>query len=430
MLDQFQSPGNEFMSSLRTEEAVSGPNETVALRQKPAELRLLLNLSALMSFASVSTDMYLPALPTISRALQADTASIELTFSTFLVGFSLGQLVWGPVSDRYGRKIPILAGVILFIIGSIGCALSTSVTQMMVWRVVQALGACVGPVLSRAMVRDLYGREQSAKMLSTLILIMGVAPLAGPLIGGQVLLWWSWQGIFWSLAFVGLLTLVSFRSLPESLPPERRTREPLSHTFRIYWQLVRDPRLIGYALSGGFFYAGAYAFIVGTPFAYIDFYHVSPQVYGWLFGINILGMMIANFANGRLLSLMGSERLFYRGAWVLAFAGVVLSVCVWFGWGGLWGLVVPIFFYMSMNGFIVANSVAGALAFFPQRAGSASSLLGAMHYGSGIFSAALVSWLSDGTPKGMALVMGGAAMGCLLAALISKSTLQAPSALE
>jgi DHA1 family bicyclomycin/chloramphenicol resistance-like MFS transporter len=127
---------------------------------------------------------------------------------------------------------------------------------------------------------------------------------------------------------------------------------------------------------------------------------------------------------------MGSERLFYRGTWVLAFAGVVLSVCVWFGWGGLWGLVVPIFCYMSMNGFIVANSVASALAFFPQRAGAASSLLGAMHYGSGIFSAALVSWLSDGTPKGMALVMGGAGIGCLLVALISKSTFQAPSALE
>lgn len=399
------------MSSLPTVEASA---------RKPAELRLLLNLSALMSFASISTDMYLPAMPAIGRALNTDIASIQLTFSAFLVGFSLGQLFWGPISDRYGRKLPIMIGMILFIIGSVGCALSTDIAHMMAGRVVQALGACVGPVLSRAMVRDLYGREQSAKMLSTLILIMGVAPLAGPLIGGQVLLWWSWQGIFWSLALVGLLTLISFRRLPESLPPEQRTREPLRYSFRTYWQLVRDPRLIGYALSGGFFYGGAYAFIVGTPFAYIEYYHVSPQAYGWLFGINILGMMIANYANGRLLSLMGSERLFYRGAWVLAFSGLVLGLCAWFGWGGLWGLVVPIFVYMSMNGFIVANSVAGALAFFPERAGSASSLVGALHYGSGIFSAALVSWLADGTPKGMALVMGAGGIGCLVAALCSK----------
>ncbi|WP_256823397.1 MULTISPECIES: Bcr/CflA family multidrug efflux MFS transporter [unclassified Pseudomonas] len=404
-----------------------GPAETERNAGSPSDVprttnnvRLMLNLSALMSFASISTDMYLPALPAISRALHTDSAGVELTFSAFLIGFSLGQLIWGPISDRFGRKFPILIGMVLFIIGSVGCALSTTVTEMMVWRVVQALGACVGPVLSRAMVRDLYGREQSAKMLSTLILIMGVAPIAGPLVGGQILLLWSWPAIFWALAIVGLVTLFSFGRLPESLPPKHRTREPLRHTFATYLQLIRDPRLIGYALSGGFFYGGAYAFIVGTPFAYIDFYQVSPQAYGWLFGVNIVGMMIANFINGRLLSRMSSEQLFYRGAWTLAFFGVVLSVCVLFGWGGIWGLVIPIFFYMSMNGLIVANSVAGALAFFPHRAGSASSLVGAMHYGSGIFSAALVSWLADGTPKDMALVMGGAGIGCLVAALWSK----------
>lgn len=388
---------------------------------RTTDLRLLLNLSALMSFASISTDMYLPALPTITRALHTDTASVELTFSAFLIGFSSGQLIWGPISDRYGRKLPIAIGMILFIIGSVGCALSINVSQMMMWRVIQALGACVGPVLSRAMVRDLYGREQSAKMLSSLILIMGVAPLAGPLIGGQVLRLWSWQGIFWSLALVGLVTLFSFRRLPESLPHEQRTSEPLKQTFISYLQLVRDPRLIGYALSGGFFYAGAYAFIVGTPFAYIDYYHVSPQAYGWLFGINILGMMIANFVNGRLLNRIGSERIFHRGTWALAFFGLILSLCAWFGLGGIWGLIVPVFFYMSMNGFIVANSVAGTLAHFPQRAGSASSLLGAMHYGSGILSAALVSWLSDGTPRGMALVMGLAGVGSLATVLISNA---------
>ncbi len=392
---------------------------TTETRPRVGNLRLMLNLSALMSFASISTDMYLPALPTISQALHTDAASIELTFSAFLVGFSIGQLIWGPLSDRYGRKLPIALGMILFIIGSVGCALSMSVTQMMVWRVIQALGACVGPVLSRAMVRDLYGRERSAKMLSTLILIMAAAPLAGPLIGGQILLWWSWQGIFWLLAGVGLITLLSFRTLPESLPLEQRVQEPLIQSFKTYLQLVRDPRLIGYAVSGGFFYAGVYAFIVGTPFAYIDYYHVSPQAYGWLFAINILGMMMANFVNGQLLNRVDSERIFHLGTWALAFVGVALSVCVWFGWGGIWGVVVPVLFYVSLNGFIVANSVAGALAFFPKRAGAASSLIGAMHYGSGIFSAALVSWLSDGTPRAMALVMGAAGVGSLATALWS-----------
>ncbi|ACO79396.1 Drug resistance transporter Bcr/CflA subfamily protein [Azotobacter vinelandii CA] len=383
------------------------------------ELRLLLILSALMSFASVSTDMYLPALPTISRALHTTSASIELTFSAFLVGFSLGQLLWGPISDRYGRRLPIAIGLVLFTIGSVGCALSTTVTQMMVWRVVQALGACVGPVLSRAMVRDLYGREQSARMLSTLILIMGVAPLVGPLLGGQVLAFWSWQGIFWTLAGIGVLTLASLAALPESLPPARRSATPLRHTLGSYWELLGDVRLMGYALSGGFFYGGAYAFIVGTPFAYIDYYHVSPQAYGWLFGLNIVGMMVANFVNRRLLERFGSERLFHIGTWILALTGIVLAINARFGWGGLPGLVVPIFFYMSMNGLIVANSVAGALSAFAHKAGSASSLLGAMHYGSGILSAAMLGWFSDGTPWTMAWIMALAGIGSLATSAIS-----------
>jgi DHA1 family bicyclomycin/chloramphenicol resistance-like MFS transporter len=393
----------------------SGANAATPVNQ----MRLMIILSALMSFASVSTDMYLPALPTIGRALHTTSAGIELTFSAFLVGFSLGQLLWGPISDRHGRRVPIALGLVLFSIGSVGCAMSTTVTQMMCWRVVQALGGCVGPVLSRAMVRDLYGREQSARMLSTLILIMGVAPLVGPLLGGQILAVWSWQGIFWTLAGVGVLTLASLLLLPESLPRANRSTAPLRHTFGDYLELLGDVRLMGYALAGGFFYAGAYAFIVGTPFVYIEYYHVSPQAYGWLFGVNILGMMAANFVNRRLLKRFGSERLFRAGTWILAGSGIVLAADAWFGWGGLAGLAIPIFLYMSMNGLIVANSVAGAMSAFPHKAGSASSLLGAMHYGSGILSAALLGWFSDGTPWAMAWIMGVTGLGCLTISVIA-----------
>ena len=402
-----------------TEYTAKAPDPQESLIRPGTELRLLLILSALMSFASVSTDMYLPALPTIGRDLHTNSSTIELTFSAFLIGFSLGQLLWGPISDRYGRRLPIAAGLVLFTVGSVGCALSTSVTEMMVWRVVQALGACVGPVLSRAMVRDLYDREQSARILSTLILIMGVAPLVGPLLGGQILVFWSWQGIFWTLAAVGVLALLSLLALPESLPLARRSTSPLRCSLASYLALLGDVRLMGYALSGGFFYAGAYAFIVGIPFAYIEYYHVSPQAYGWLFGVNILGMMAANFLNGRLLRQVESEQLFRIGTGILALTGVILAVNAWFGWGGLLGLVIPIFIYMSMNGLIVANSVAGALSSFPNNAGAASSLLGAMHYGSGILSAAMLGWFSDGTPWTMAWIMGLAGVGSLLTCVIA-----------
>jgi DHA1 family bicyclomycin/chloramphenicol resistance-like MFS transporter len=395
--------------------AVAGSTGT-----RSADLRIMLILSTLMSFASMSTDMYLPALPAIGRMLHATAASIDLTFSAFLVGFSAGQLLWGPIGDRYGRRTPIAAGVVLFVIGSAGCALSGTVWQMMGWRVVQAVGACAGPVLARAMVRDLYGREHSARILSTLILIMGVAPLVGPLLGGQILVFGSWRAIFWTLAGFGLLTLVLLRALPETLAPAQRSTEALRPTLAAYLALATDPRILGYALSGGFFYAGAYAFIVATPFVYIEYYHVSPQAYGLLFGVNIAGMMAANFANARLLARFGSERLFRFGTWILAGAGIALAADARLGWGGLAGLVVPIFLYMSMNGFIVANSVAGALADFPQRAGAASSLVGAMHYGSGILSAAMVGWFADGTPWTMAWIMGLGGVGSLATALVSR----------
>lgn len=383
------------------------------------DLRMMLILSALMSFASISTDTYLPALPTISRELHASAASIELTLSAFLIGFSAGQLLWGPIADRYGRRLPISIGLVLFIIGSAGCALSTSVTEMMGWRVLQAFGACTGPVLGRAMVRDLYGREEAARMLSTLFLIMGVAPLIGPILGGQIMLFWNWRGIFWSLVIVGALTIFALRYLPETLPPARRVTTPMRHVLSDYVSLFQDSRLVGYALAGGFFYGGIYAFVIGTPFAYIEYYHVSPQVYGLLFSVNILGMMAANFTNARLLRKTGSERLFHLGTWVLAISGTVVALNARFGWGGLLGLVVPLFFYLSMNGFIVANSVAGALASFPHKAGAASSLVGAMHYGSGILSAAMVGWFADGTPWTMAWIMGVCGIGSLVTSLIS-----------
>ena len=386
------------------------------------DLRVLVILSALMSFSSISTDMYLPALPTLVDELHTDIGLVELTISTFLIGFSIGQLFWGPISDRLGRRLPIAAGLLLFIVGSIGCATSASIGQMLGWRVVQAVGACAGPVLARAMVRDLYPRERSAQMLSILILMMAIAPLLGPLLGGQVLTVWSWRAIFWMLAIAGLLALIALWALPETLVSSHRSRAPLGSTLRSYLSLARDPRLIVYAVSGGFYYGGCYAFIAGTPFAYIDYYQVSPRVFGLLFGVNIVGLMVVNLINTRLVMRLGSERIFRLGTWIAALSGIALAVNAKFGWGGVAGLAIPIFCFMSVSGFIVANSVASALAAFPKQAGAASSLVGAMHYGSGVLSAAMLGWFADGTPWTMGWIVAAAGVGCLATAL-----LQSPS---
>lgn len=377
-------------------------------------LKVLLILSALMAFASISTDIYLPALPAIGISLGVPADKVAYTLSAFLVGFSLGQLIWGPLSDRRGRRMPAMVGVGLFVVGSIGCAIAGSLEQLMVWRVLQALGACAGPVLGRAMVRDLYGREQAARMMSTLMLIMGIAPLIGPILGGQLLVLGSWRPIFWFLVLLGVLVLAALRKLPETLADENRVREPIGQTLRVYAGLAINPKLLSYGLSGGFFYGAIYAYLAGTPFAYIAYYHVSPQMYGLLFAVNIVGMMAANFANVKLVMRLGSERIFRLGTWVVFVSSLVLAICAKTDLGGLAGLAIPVFFFVSMNGLIVANSVAGALAAFPQRAGAASSIIGVMQYGSGVLTAAMIGWFADGTPWTMGWIIGLCGVGCVI----------------
>jgi DHA1 family bicyclomycin/chloramphenicol resistance-like MFS transporter len=380
-------------------------------------LRILAILSTLMAFASISTDLYLPALPAMGEALHAGAGIVELTISGYLIGFSLGQLLWGPVGDRYGRRLPVAIGLVLFVIGSAGCAVSTSAQMMIGWRALQAVGASASVVLARAMVRDLYVGHRAAQMLSTLMTVMAIAPLVGPSVGGLILHVSSWRAIFWTLAGIGLVTLAALLALPETLPRERRNHEPLTRALGRYGELLRHRRLLGYAGTGGFFYGGMYAYIAGTPFAYITYHHVSPQVYGVLFGAGIAGIMITNLFNSRLVTRLGSDRLMRAGTMGAAIAGMLLAVDARTDWGGLMGLVIPLFLFISATGFIVANSIAGALNMFPGRSGAVSALIGAIQYGTGIIGSALVGVFAGGTPWPMGAVIALLSIGSLLCAL-------------
>ncbi|MDE4909203.1 multidrug effflux MFS transporter [Methylobacterium sp. 092160098-2] len=384
--------------------------------------RVLGVLSALMGFASISTDLYLPALPAMATGLGSDAGTMELTVAGYLIGFSLGQLVWGPLGDRHGRRGPVAFGLTLFVLGSAGCAMSGTAGHLVAWRIVQAVGACAGVVLSRAMVRDLYAGHRAASMLSTLMTVMAVAPLLGPLLGGQVLALAGWRAIFWLLVGVGLLTLAALATLPETLPDERRNREPLARAFARYGLLLREPRLLAYAGAGGFFYGGMFAYIAGSPGAYITVHHVSPQVYGLLFGMGILGIMAANLLNARLVRRTGGERLLTLGTLGAALAGLAVALAAWTGWGGLVGLVTSLFLFITATGFIVANSIAAALDTFPERAGAVSALVGSLHYGSGILGAGLVGAFADGTPWPMGLVIALAGIGSASCALAVNRT--------
>ncbi len=377
----------------------------------PPRLRVLAVLSALMGFASISTDLYLPAMPAMGRDLGADTGSIELTVSGFLIGFSLGQLFWGPLGDRYGRRLPVAVGLLFFVIGSAGCAISNSAGEMICWRVVQAVGACAGVVLARAMVRDLYEGSRAAQMLSTLMTVMAIAPLLGPIVGGQILALSGWRTIFWVLVAVGLATLAALFTIPETLAEERRNREPIMSALAGYACLIRNRRLLGFAAAGGFFYAGIYAYIAGTPFAYIDYYRVAPELYGIIFALGIVGIMATNMLNSRLVARLGTTTMLKIGTSGAMMSGLATLAAGMTGWGGLWALAALLLLFVSWSGLIVANSIGGALQDFPARAGAVSALVGALHYGSGIAGSAAVSALADGTPRPLALVTALAGIG-------------------
>ncbi|WP_321342702.1 multidrug effflux MFS transporter [uncultured Draconibacterium sp.] len=374
-------------------------------------------LGGLMAFTSLSTDIYLPAMPQMQLDLQGD---IELTVTGFLIGFAIAQIIWGPISDRYGRKMPLVIGLILFIIGSVGCALSETIGQILAARVVQALGACVGPMLSRAMVRDMLDSKKAAEMLSTLMILMALAPIFGPLIGGQMLKFTSWQSIFWLLTIIGAVMLISLKKLPETLPEQNRQSTSLLNAFKKYGVLLHNRRFMAYTLCVSFFYVGVYAFVAGSPEIYITYFGVDPQHYGWLFALNVFGIVSLSFAN-RILVRKFSLDLLLRVATAIAMvAGLVLVVLVKLQIGGIYGVVVPVFFFFSMNGIIAATTTAAALDKVPEMAGAAAALLGALQYGSGILSTLLLTLFGDsqGSPWTMSWIIalfGVASAGTVLA---------------
>ncbi|MDM2802863.1 multidrug effflux MFS transporter [Citrobacter sp. Cpo109] len=376
-------------------------------------LTFILILSGLMAFTSLSTDIYLPAMPTMAGDLHGN---VELTITGFLIGFTIAQLIWGPISDHMGRRKPLFIGMVLFIIGSAGCALSTSITQIVFWRVFQALGACTGPMLARAMIRDLFARTRAAQMLSTLVLVMAIAPIAGPLIGGQIIRLSTWHSIFWLLVVIGALMFISLNWLPETLPEDKRVKASLAGAFRNYRSLLTNGRFMRYTLSLTFYYVGAYAFITGSPFVYISYYHVDPQHYGWLFALNIIGVMAMSVVNRRLVQRHALEQLLKNATLLAALAAVVLALLVKLESGGVVAIIITVFLFFSMNGIIAATSTAAALDAVPNIAGSASALIGALQYGSGIISSLLLAAFSDGTPWTMAWII---ALFTLLSAVLA-----------
>ncbi|WP_421762145.1 multidrug effflux MFS transporter [Devosia sp.] len=386
-----------------------------ALPLRTHGLRLTLLLSLLLGFASISTDLYLPALPTMGRSLGAAQGTLELTVSGYLLGFAIGQLFWGPLSDRLGRKLPLLLGVGIFVLGAAGCALSSDATQLIVWRIVQALGASAAVVLARAMVRDLFHRDEAARKLSTLMMIMGIAPMIGPSLGAQILTLSSWQMIFWLLVMVGFATALGVFRTDETLAVGQRAQQSLLQSFSVYLVHLRNWQLMAHAGILGFSAAGIFAYVAGSSFVFISYFGLSPQAYGFVFASGIVGIMLANALNRRIVGRFGSTRMVLVGTIIGAGAGLFLIVETLTGWGGIFGFGALLFVFVAMNGLVGANAIAGGLSSVTEGTGAASALLGCAQYGGGMMGSALIGFMANGTPVPMAVIIAGgslAAVGC------------------
>lgn len=369
-------------------------------------------LSLLMATTSLSTDIYLPAMPEMAKELQGNA---ELTITGFLIGFALAQLFWGPISDKFGRKIPLYIGVVLFTIGSVGCAFVSSMPELVAWRVFQAFGACVGPMLSRAMIRDLFERSKAAAMLSTLAIVMAAAPIVGPLVGGQLVVLSSWRAIFALLVLIGIIMFISVMFLPETHDESRRNKGPISKNFKNYAVLLKNWGFMKYTLCVTFFYIAAYAFIAGSPHVYIDLFGVAPEHFGYLFGLNIIGIAIMSAFNRRLVNVMKLENLLRYATWFAVAAVIITIGLMALGFTSLPLLVIGVFAFFSMNGIVAAVTNAIALDKAGNMAGAAAALLGALQYGSGIVSTLLLAVLPSGSAWPM---MGIIAVFIILSAAV------------
>lgn len=376
---------------------------------------LIVLLAALTAFGPLSIDLYLPSLPLIASDLQANQASVQLSISVFLAGLCLGMLLYGPLSDRFGRRPLLLFGISLYVVASLGCALADRVEALLLWRFLQALGGAAASVLARAVVRDLFPVTAAARVFSLMHLVTMLATLVAPLAGSYLMLLAGWRSLFiLLLAFASsCLALVTF-NLPESHPPEQRGTS-LIQVFRAYGQILCVPAAVGFILCMGLSFAGMFAFITASPFVYIEYFGVSSQQYGGLFALNIAGVIVATVFNARLVSRFGANQMLEVGTAVAALAGISLAVVGGLGLGGLPAIVICILFYISMTGLIGANCLASLLEHFPQQAGAAAGLAVSMQFGLGMVFSALAGALHDGTAASMSLLMGMAGAGCCIA---------------
>lgn len=382
----------------------------------PTSLATILVLASVVALGPLSTDMYLPSLPRLTTELNAAIDQVQITLSIFFAGFAVAQLIYGPLADRLGRKPILLAGLALFTLASFGCAMANTIDELILYRFLQALGACGGPVLGRTMVRDIHGPERSAQVLSMMGTIMALAPAAAPILGGYMLSWFNWPAIFIFLGVYGALTfLLILLGTKESLDPAQVSSLRPGKIARNYGELLQSRIYLGYTLCCSFTFAGLFSFLSGSSFVLIDFFQVPEAHYGYYFTAVVLGYMAGTQIGQRLGPNQGINRLLVSGTTLASVAGGLMFAASWLAMDNLYWVIGCQFFFMMAVGMVMPQAMAGAMGPFPHMTGTASALLGFIQSGMAALVGLVVGHSHTGTP----LVMAASIFMMGLLALIS-----------
>lgn len=398
------------------------PTQADAIKHGPephevaiSKRRLVLILGLLTAFGAFSIDMYLPGIPTIAGEFKADVAALQGTLASFFLGLSLGQMIYGPLSDRLGRRPPLLFGCALYSLACIGCAFASSVEMLVGMRFVQALGGCAGMVIGRSVVRDLYDLQGTARMFSLLMLVFGLAPITAPYIGGQILVHFGWRTIFAFLCAFGVICFcLVFFWLPETVPHQNRRRLGPAEVFALYGRLLVDRRFIGYALVSSLTAGVLFTYICGSPFVFIELNGIRPERYGLIFGTNSVGLILSAQFNRFLLSRHGSARILGWALRAMTASAILLAVFTVTNVGGFPVMLVLLFCCISSMGLVQPNAMAVGLAHYRVDAGSASALMGAMQPAVGALVGVLIGLLHNGTALPMVGIIAVFAVAALL----------------
>ena len=385
-----------------------GPTQAEPLSERKGYSTLILVLAAMMAIGPFSTDMYLPGFLAIAKDLQTDIAHVGLSLTSYFIGVSIGQIAYGPLMDRYGRKRPLMLGFFVYTVASLGCAFSLSIHILVAMRFFAALGGCVGMVGSRAVVRDLFSGNDMARVLSLLMMVFGIAPIVAPTVGSFMVSAFNWRYIFLVLAAISALVFMAVsRFLVETKGSDTSISLHPKSVILEYLDVFRDRTFVTYALTAAASTAGFFSYITGSPFVYMKLLSFTETEFGWIYGGNVVGLVLANQVNRILLRRRsGAEvlRMVTAAQFCLIMALVTGGLT---GFVGKMGILILIFGYLFCFGFVMANAVALALEPFTRNAGSASALIGSLQMVAGALASGLVSYLHNGTIIPMTGMMAG-----------------------